>query len=154
MMGVKFRIGDREVEFEPGGFQVIASAPGRHLVDFGDGPATLFTATGAEGTWVWYRGRARLVRPADDEPRRAGRKSGGPAFGGVTPLTPGVVVRVLVKVGDPVRKGQPLVVVSAMKMESTLVAAHGGTVTAIRAEAGANVRPGDVLVEVEPERSS
>ncbi|MBW1811820.1 MAG: biotin/lipoyl-binding protein, partial [Deltaproteobacteria bacterium] len=44
----------------------------------------------------------------------------------VTPPMPAVVVRVLVAVGDEVKQGQALVVVSAMKMETTLVAKFSG----------------------------
>jgi biotin carboxyl carrier protein len=57
---------------------------------------------------------------------------------------------VLVAVGDEVRRGQELVVVSAMKMESRLTAPRAGKVKAIRAAVGASVRPGDELVEIEP----
>jgi biotin carboxyl carrier protein len=60
------------------------------------------------------------------------------------------VVALLVTVGDEVRKSQPLVVISAMKMEARLVAPHAGIVRVIRATVGASVKPGDVLVEVEP----
>ena len=56
----------------------------------------------------------------------------------------------LVEIGDEVRRGQELVVVSAMKMESRLTAPRAGTVKAIRATVGASVRPGDELVEIEP----
>ena len=62
---------------------------------------------------------------------------------------PAVVQDVLVAVGDEVEKGQKLVVVSAMKMESTLVAPYAGTVAAVNTEVGAKANPGDVLVEIE-----
>jgi biotin carboxyl carrier protein len=55
-------------------------------------------------------------------------------------------------VGDTVEKGQGLVVVAAMKMETTLTAPHAGEVTAVRVEVGANVRPGEILVDVEQAR--
>ena len=62
---------------------------------------------------------------------------------------PAVVQNVLVEVDQVVDKGQPLVVVSAMKMESTLVAPYPGTVAAVNTEVGAKVNPGDILVEIE-----
>lgn len=68
----------------------------------------------------------------------------------ISPLTPSVVVKVLVEVGDVVLKGQPLVVVSAMKMETTLKAPYKGRVKKVNIEAGAKVNPGDVLVDIEP----
>jgi biotin carboxyl carrier protein len=60
-----------------------------------------------------------------------------------------VVVKVLVAVGDAVTRGQPLVVVSAMKMETTLVAPKDGTVSEIKAKEGDKVNPSDVLVHIE-----
>ncbi len=67
----------------------------------------------------------------------------------VRPPMPAVVVKVLVAVGDTVTRGQPLVVVSAMKMETTLVAPKDGVVTDIRAKAGDKVSPADILVGIE-----
>jgi len=57
---------------------------------------------------------------------------------------------VLVAEGDVVEVGQALVVLEAMKMESTLAAEVAGRVTSVRAVAGATVAGGDVLVEITP----
>jgi len=54
----------------------------------------------------------------------------------------------LVGEGDPVEKGAALVVLEAMKMEQTMTAAEGGTVTAVRCAVGEVVSAGAVLVEV------
>jgi biotin carboxyl carrier protein len=67
----------------------------------------------------------------------------------VRPPMPAVVVKVLVSKGDRVQRGQALVVVSAMKMETTLVAPQDGIVTAVRAKEGDKVSPADVLVHME-----
>ena len=71
--------------------------------------------------------------------------------GQVSPPMPSVVVRVLVQEGDRVEKGQGLVVVTAMKMETTLKAPYSGTVKKINTKPEAKVMPGDILVEIEPE---
>ena len=109
---------------------------------------SLFVAQSAEGTWVWIEGRARLVQDADVTPRR---RSTGPVEkpGTVTPPTPATVVRIMVEAGQSVEKGAPLVVVSAMKMEMTLCAPYAGTVKSVNAAVGAQVSPGDILVDVE-----
>lgn len=78
--------------------------------------------------------------------RAAGERSIPPE---VRPPMPAVVVKVLVSVGDAVQRGQALVVVSAMKMETTLVAPRDGTVTAIRAAQGDKVSPADILVSIQ-----
>ncbi|MFZ0451589.1 MAG: biotin/lipoyl-containing protein, partial [Desulfatiglandaceae bacterium] len=69
----------------------------------------------------------------------------------ITPPMPSVVVRILVAEGDRVESGQGLVVVSAMKMENTLVAPYKGLVKKINTRAEARVAPGDTLVEIEKE---
>ena len=49
-----------------------------------------------------------------------------------------------------VEVGQALVVLEAMKMESTLAGEVAGRVTSVRAVAGATVAAGDLLVEITP----
>lgn len=127
-----------------------AGPPGALAATVDGRPVELHVARCAEGTWVWCAGRARLVQDAGQEARRPSRRAGA-GDGAVTPAFPSVVVAVLVKEGEVVRKNQPLVVVSAMKMESRLVAPWAGTVRAIRVEVGASVKPGDELVAVERE---
>jgi acetyl/propionyl-CoA carboxylase alpha subunit len=72
----------------------------------------------------------------------------GAGSGSVVAPMPGKVVRVLVAPGDAVTAGQPLLVVEAMKMETTLAAEIDGTVAAVNAVAGAMVDAGAVLVEI------
>ncbi len=67
----------------------------------------------------------------------------------VTPPMPAVVVKVLVALGQDVKKGEGLVVVSAMKMETTLSAPFDGRVTGINAAEGDKVMPGDILVNLQ-----
>ena len=62
---------------------------------------------------------------------------------------PGKLVQVMVKPGDTVEKGQPLVVLEAMKMEHTVKAPRAGKVAAVRYAAGEQVEEGTALVELE-----
>ena len=73
---------------------------------------------------------------------------GAAGSGAVTAPMPGKVVAVLVAEGDVVEVGQALVVLEAMKMESTLAAEVAGRVSAVGAVAGARVTAGEVLVEI------
>jgi geranyl-CoA carboxylase alpha subunit len=61
----------------------------------------------------------------------------------------GVVAQVLVRAGDAVAQGQPLLSVEAMKMELWLTAAAAGTVRAVHAAPMATVESGAVLVELD-----
>lgn len=62
---------------------------------------------------------------------------------------PGKVIDVTVSVGDEVHKGQTLVVLSAMKMESEFKAAKDAVVKEIKIEKGQNVESNQILVVTE-----
>jgi len=63
---------------------------------------------------------------------------------------PGQVLKILVKAGDRISAGDPLVILEAMKMEQTLRATMDGVVEAVRVKQGDVVAPGDVLVHIAP----
>jgi acetyl/propionyl-CoA carboxylase alpha subunit len=64
---------------------------------------------------------------------------------------PGKIVATPAKPGDIVTKGQPLIVLEAMKMEHALVAPFDGVVETIGAAVGEQVVDGAVLATVNPE---
>jgi 3-methylcrotonyl-CoA carboxylase alpha subunit len=59
---------------------------------------------------------------------------------------PGKVAQVLVKAGQKVRRGEPLIVLEAMKMEHTLTAPADAIVDTVGAEVGHQIAEGAVLV--------
>jgi biotin carboxyl carrier protein len=59
---------------------------------------------------------------------------------------PGVVLKILIALGDEVTKGTPLLILEAMKMEHQITAPRDGTVTAIHCKEGEMVQPGLDLV--------
>ena len=65
----------------------------------------------------------------------------------VAPM-PGLVDKINVKVGDQVKKGQPLVVMIAMKMEYIIKSTRDGTVKSISCATGQNVRKSHKLVSL------
>ncbi len=84
------------------------------------------------------------------DPRRKALQLGGAAAGGLlTSQMPGRVVRVMAAVGDTVRKGQPLLVVEAMKMENELKSPIDGKVGDIYVAEGAAIESGAKLVRVD-----
>lgn len=66
----------------------------------------------------------------------------------VSPLS-GTVLKVLVSPGDAVTVNQTVVVLDAMKMETSIPAPVEGRIKAVHAKVGANVKQGDLLVEFE-----
>src|SRR5207247_10454841 len=84
----------------------------------------------------------------------ARQAAAGVGSGAVVGPMPGKVLAVLVAPGERVAIGQPVVVLEAMKMESTLTADVAGSVRMVAAVAGATVAGGDVLVEITPDDSA
>lgn len=62
---------------------------------------------------------------------------------------PGKVLKVLVEVGDKVKRGEHLLVSEAMKMETTIQAPIDGKVKAVLVKAGETIEAGDLLLELE-----
>jgi 3-methylcrotonyl-CoA carboxylase alpha subunit len=87
--------------------------------------------------------RLRLIDPLDVTQYEAIAGSEGSVR---SPL-PGKIIDLRVKSGDTVSKGQPLLVLEAMKMEHTLVAPMDGKVKTIRYAVGEQVAEGAELVE-------
>ncbi|MBI5594268.1 MAG: biotin/lipoyl-binding protein [Deltaproteobacteria bacterium] len=87
-------------------------------------------------------------RHPQDRPRT---RSAGPGQepSAVTPPMPAIVVLVPVAEGDWVEKGQIVIVISAMKMETSLKAPHSGRITRVTVNEGDKVMPGDILVDIE-----
>jgi propionyl-CoA carboxylase alpha chain len=71
------------------------------------------------------------------------------AAGSLVAPMPGLVKQVCVAVGDRVAKGDPLVVLEAMKMEQVIRAPRAGRIAALSARAGQQVEAGLVLAVIE-----
>ena len=89
--------------------------------------------------------RLRLVDPLDVTQYEAA----GAGEGSMRSPLPGKIIDLRVKAGDTVSKGQPLLVLEAMKMEHTLTAPADGKVKAVRYGVGEQVAEGAELVEFE-----
>lgn len=83
------------------------------------------------------------------EREAGGRKRDGGGTGGLEAPMPGVVTRVMVKAGDSVEKGQPLLAIEAMKMEHVIRAPRAGRIARVAAAQGEMVKGGVALVEMD-----
>jgi len=59
---------------------------------------------------------------------------------------PGIIDKILVQEGTNVTQGQPLLVMTAMKMEHVIKASRNGTIGKVNATVGKVVKKGDVLL--------
>jgi acetyl-CoA/propionyl-CoA carboxylase, biotin carboxylase, biotin carboxyl carrier protein len=99
-----------------------------------------------EPTLASERATLAAGHPATESARSV---AGGSTGGAVIAPMPGVVVSVAVSEGQVVRSGDPLLILSAMKMEHTLRAAYDGTVAHIYYQPGEQVVATSVLLELE-----
>lgn len=62
---------------------------------------------------------------------------------------PGVIVKINIKEGDTVKKGQGIMIMEAMKMENNILAEKDGVVNKVHVSEGESVLQGDLLVDIE-----
>jgi acetyl-CoA/propionyl-CoA carboxylase, biotin carboxylase, biotin carboxyl carrier protein len=81
--------------------------------------------------------------------RRGGGGGGGPATGDelVSPMQ-GTIVKIVAADGEPVRAGDTIVVLEAMKMEQPLTAHKAGTVSGLSVQVGQTVPAGAVICQL------
>ncbi|MBQ6004555.1 MAG: biotin/lipoyl-binding protein [Clostridia bacterium] len=78
--------------------------------------------------------------PVDTEIPEGGEKVEAPM--------PGTILEVTVQKGDKVNKGDPIMVLEAMKLENDILAPASGTVVSINVSKGTVVNVGDVLAVI------
>jgi biotin carboxyl carrier protein len=91
----------------------------------------------------------KLVRKEIPRPKDAHLIKKGAAVQTIKAPLPGVIMQILVKEGDEIKKGSTLLIYEAMKMENKLTAEKDGVVKAVKVTAGQNILQGDVLLEIE-----
>ena len=102
------------------------------------------------GKIIILDGERYRIRDRHQQDRPRVRSAGpGQEPSAVTPPMPAIVVLVPVAEGDWVEKGQIVVVISAMKMETSLKAPYSGRITRVKVAEGDKVMPGDILVDIE-----
>jgi biotin carboxyl carrier protein len=85
------------------------------------------------------------ARPVQASKPAAGSTSPAGAGSIMAPI-PGLVLDLMVNVGDRVEAGQTVVILEAMKMENSLVANAAGKVKEIKVRKGAQVNTGDLIM--------
>ncbi len=119
--------------------------------------STLLTLEGRRLRVIAIRRRDSIAvsaGPASFEFQTIAERGARHAHGLVTPEVnapmPGKVLAMLVREGDRVEAGQPLLVMEAMKMETTLYAEGAAIVKRIAVAPGDTVGHGAILIELSP----
>lgn len=88
---------------------------------------------------------APVSAPTPAAPAAAPAAASAASADAITCPMPGTVYSIKKRVGDTVKKGEPVVVLEAMKMENDIPAAADGVVKAIYVSEGQSVSTGDPL---------
>ncbi len=134
-------LGDRIVTFE-----ARRLANGAWLLGIGGEQVTVYVA--AEGSRRHVSAGGASVVLSLPEPRRAQRGRSG-AGGDLTAQMPGQVIDVAVQAGNAVGRGQTLVILEAMKMETTMYAERAGRVAELLVTTGTQVDTNDLMLRME-----
>jgi len=113
-----------------------------------EGLTSTETATDAAGNVLLVQGCAIHLWHPSMAASASAAVSAGTSGGLVAPMQ-GTILKVLVSVGDAVAAGDALVVLEAMKMETTIAAGHAGTITEIPVAQGESVGAGQVVAVIE-----
>ena len=108
-----------------------------------DGRRTVFFELNGQPREVTVRDRSLKASAAE----RLKADPNNPGHVGA-PL-PGMITTVAVEPNQTVEKGERVLIIEAMKMQSTIYAPIAGKVTAIHAQAGQQVEAKDLLVAIE-----
>jgi geranyl-CoA carboxylase alpha subunit len=165
---LRFTLDGRDVAttLQPGAGGACAVAVGgttHHVVSDGrGGPDPWITLDGAsqrvcvavDGRTTWFQldGRPHQLQDRTLEPLRRAGAAG--SDGRITASMNGRVVAVLAEPGQPVRRGQAVCTLEAMKMEHMHAAPCDGTLAAVHVAPGAQVQAAQLLAEVRPEAAA
>ncbi|MCD6192673.1 MAG: biotin/lipoyl-binding protein [Candidatus Aminicenantes bacterium] len=101
------------------------------------------------GTYTVYLNGYCLEFKKDTSARLLGRSEFQVTKKDVVTSMPGKIVKVLVKEGDEVEKGQPVVILEAMKMQNAIKSPKKGRIVRLPPKAGDSVEAGALLFSVE-----
>ena len=124
----------------------VASEPGRLRLEIDGAIEEFQVEPEPHGVTVGHHGEAHVFR----RPAAFEHDAAATADGSLLAPMPGTVLSVATTTGAPVRQGDQLVVIEAMKMELSLTAPFDGAVASLHVAPGDQVKLGQVLAEVEP----
>lgn len=128
--------------------QLLARGSHLHELTVHDDSKRVFIAQRGDEVHVHLDGEAHCLHYVDSLGRFAGSSRDEGEAVARAPM-PGSVIAIAVAVGQTVERGQALVVIESMKMETTISAACDGSVQALHVELGQTFDRDAVLVTLE-----
>jgi 3-methylcrotonyl-CoA carboxylase alpha subunit len=119
---------------------------GVYRVEMNGRSCRVYVAGTPDHPWLFCDG---VVFQAEVRPEGAAARRAPGALESLSAPMPATVVRILAEPGLMVAKGDPLVMLEAMKMELPIRAPHEGRVTRVHCRVGELVQPGAPLVDFE-----
>ncbi|HTP07038.1 MAG TPA: biotin/lipoyl-containing protein [Anaerolineae bacterium] len=126
----------------------IRSRPGELALEIDGVRQTVFAAANGQTHFIAIDGDVFELKKLEAQQVRRKRHRGED---NLSASMPGQVAKVLVSAGDIVQRGQPLIVLEAMKMEIKIAAPHDGHVAKILVKPGEVVDRGQALIEMSNE---
>jgi acetyl/propionyl-CoA carboxylase alpha subunit len=140
----RLHFGDQVVDVD-----LKTSPDGRAWLTVGERHVEVVVAVRGDDVFVHIDGEAYQLRyqhPLD----RLAAQAGGAASDRILAPMPGSIVSVAVKAGDAVAKGQTLLVMESMKMETTIAAPRDGVIAAVTYDKGQTFDRDVLLLSLEP----
>lgn len=133
---------------EPIPIGVTRGADGHLFLRLGERASRIVLVAAQKGWQIWSDGEIYQIDRFD-----ARRPSRPPleSDGDLTATLPGQVIEVLVNAGQRVEKGETLLVLEAMKMETRLRAPRKGVIRKVHCGVGQRVDRGERLIDLEDE---
>jgi biotin carboxyl carrier protein len=119
---------------------------GVYRVEHEERGETVYVAGPPEDSWAFWNGHVFQGVGKQSPPRPRAPRLNVPQS--LTAPMPATVLKVLVQPGTPVKKGDTLIILEAMKMELPIRAASDAVVIAVRCREGQLVQSDAVLIDL------
>lgn len=151
---VESRAGQLHVKFDDGKEEAVDLVYYGHNCTYlsPEGKTFYANVVGEKADYTVWRPHGNLTFSVESEYRRIVSLLRGQEFENenhVYAKMPGKIVKILVAEGQKLEKGQPVLVMEAMKMENEIRAARAAQVTRLCVKEGQAVETGELLLELE-----
>ena len=130
--------------------KVTRVGPGVYRVEHDGGRQEVVYVAGPRGsTWAFWNGDLFHESASSSVPSEHSGQARPMGPRTLSSPMPATIIKVMATPGSPIKRGDTLLVVEAMKMELPIAAEYDGTVKAVHCREGDLVQAGQTLIELE-----